>query len=58
MFLEISQYSQENTCARDTFLIKLQAWILLQVAIFEQIWDKKLHFWPFVMQFLPPNLYR
>ena len=24
-FLEISQNSQENTCARDSFLIKLQA---------------------------------
>ena len=26
MFLEISQISQENTCARASFLIKLQAW--------------------------------
>ena len=25
VFLEISQYSQENTCARASFLIKLQA---------------------------------
>ena len=25
VFLEISQNSQENTCARDSFLIKLQA---------------------------------
>ena len=25
MFLEISQNSQENSCARDSFLIKLQA---------------------------------
>ena len=25
MFLEISQYSQENTCVRVSFLIKLQA---------------------------------
>ena len=25
VFLEISQYSQENTCARVSFLIKLQA---------------------------------
>ena len=25
VFLEISQNSQENTCARDPFLIKLQA---------------------------------
>ena len=26
VFLEISQNSQENTCARVCFLIKLQAW--------------------------------
>ena len=26
MFLEISQNSQENTCTRDSFLIKLQAY--------------------------------
>ena len=26
LFLEISQNSQENTCARVSFLIKLQAW--------------------------------
>ena len=26
MFLEISQNSQENTCARVSFLITLQAW--------------------------------
>ena len=26
VFLEISQNSQENTCARASFLIKLQAW--------------------------------
>ena len=26
MFLEISQNSQENTCARVSFLMKLQAW--------------------------------
>ena len=25
VFLKISQNSQENTCARDSFLIKLQA---------------------------------
>ena len=25
VFLEISQYSEENTCARASFLIKLQA---------------------------------
>ena len=26
VFLEIPQNSQENTCARGSFLIKLQAW--------------------------------
>ena len=26
VFLEISQNSQENTCARPSFVIKLQAW--------------------------------
>ena len=26
VFSEISQHSQENTCARVSFLIKLQAW--------------------------------
>ena len=26
VFLETQQNSQENTCARDSFLIKLQAW--------------------------------
>ena len=26
VFLETSQNSQENTCARDSFLIKLQGW--------------------------------
>ena len=26
VFLEISQNSQENICARDSFLIKLMAW--------------------------------
>ena len=28
VFLEISQNSEENTCARVSFLIKLQAWAL------------------------------
>ena len=31
VFLEISQNSQENTCARVSFLINLQAWGLAQV---------------------------
>ena len=30
VFLEISQNSQENTCARDSFLIELQAFFLPQ----------------------------
>ena len=42
VFLEISQNSQENTCARDSFLIKLQAntfftehlrWLLLSLQL-------------------------
>ena len=33
VFLEISQNSQENTCASVSFLIKLQVWGLLQVAL-------------------------
>ena len=48
VFLEISQISQENTCARVSFLIKLQAsgggvikdlwWLLLNVTIlFDQM---------------------
>ena len=28
LFLKISQNSQKNTCARASFLIKLQAWVL------------------------------
>ena len=28
-FLEISQNSQENTCTRISFLVKLQAWVLI-----------------------------
>ena len=31
VFLEISQNSQENTCARDSFLIKLQASVNLRI---------------------------
>ena len=34
MFLEISQNSQENNCARVSFLIKLQAWGLFHKTIF------------------------
>ena len=36
MFLEISQNSQENTCARVSFLIKLQAWGL-QIQSFHKV---------------------
>ena len=31
VLLEVSQNSQENTCARASFLIKLQAWALAQL---------------------------
>ena len=30
VFLEISENSKENTCAKDSFLIKLQAWRLCE----------------------------
>ena len=35
MILEISQNSQENTCARASFLIKLQAWGLRPATLFK-----------------------
>ena len=49
VFIEISQNSQENTCTRVSFLIKLQAWGLAQVfccefceisknTFFKQLW--------------------
>ena len=49
LFIEISQNSQENTCTRVSFLIKLQAWGLAQVfccefceisknTFFKQLW--------------------
>ena len=31
VFLEISQNSQENACARASFLIKLQAWAFIKI---------------------------
>ena len=45
----MSQNSQENTCARVSFLIKLQALGLYQfpadlVTFIEEILDKKVHF--------------
>ena len=42
MFLEISQNSQENTCARISFLIKLQA--LTTPFIIEHLWRLLLLF--------------
>ena len=52
MFLEISQNSQENTCARVSFLIKLQTqatpflkehlwWLLLHLVHIIKRWNKK-----------------
>ena len=41
VFLEISQNSQENTCARVSFLIKLQAYEHLDI---EHLWWLLLHF--------------
>ena len=39
VFLEISQNSQENTCARASFLIKLQAWDL-QLYLKKKLWHR------------------
>ena len=36
VFLEISQNSQKNTCARVSFLIKLQAWGLRQATLLKK----------------------
>ena len=40
VFLEISQNSQENTCARDSFLIKLQALGLKPATLLKSFWHK------------------
>ena len=39
VFLEISQNSQENACARVSFLVKLQAW-RLQLYLKKRLWYK------------------
>ena len=39
VFLEISQNSQENTCARDSFLIKLQAWGFIKKETLAQVFS-------------------
>ena len=44
MFLEISQNSQENTCARVSFLIKLQASDLWHVSLFCMKINDKAHY--------------
>ena len=38
LFLKFSQNSQENTCARVSFLIKLQAWDLKEIK--KRLWHK------------------
>ena len=40
VFLEISQNSQENSCARISFLIKLQAW--LATLLKKRLWQRCL----------------
>ena len=40
MFLEISHNSQENTCARVSFLVKLQVWGPLLYFIKKRVWRK------------------
>ena len=49
MFLEISQNSQENTCARGSFLIKLQALgIFFNIFFTEHAWaTASVFFWNF-----------
>ena len=37
VFLEISQNSLENTCARDSFLIKVQAWNFIKEGSLAQV---------------------
>ena len=38
-FLEISQNSQENTCTRDSFLIKLDAWNFIKKESLAQVYS-------------------
>ena len=39
MFLEILQNSQENTCARDSFLTKFQVWIFIKYESLAQVFS-------------------
>ena len=39
VFLEISQNSLENTCARDSFLIKMQAWNFIKKGSLAQVFS-------------------
>ena len=39
VFLEISQNSLENTCARDSFLIKVQAWNFIKEGSLAQVFS-------------------
>ena len=41
MFLEISQNSQENICARDSFLIKLQASVFIKKETLAQVFSSE-----------------
>ena len=42
VFVEISQNSQENTCVRVSFLIKLQACILIEIETLAQVFSNEL----------------
>ena len=72
VFLEISQNSQENTCARVSFLIKLQASGLRPATLLKKrLWHRRFpvkfakflrtaffmeHFWWLLLPFLNPFL--
>ena len=43
VFLEISQSSQENTCARVCFLIKLQGWGIYVHAVAYKKWQLEIN---------------
>ena len=53
VFLEVSQNSQENTCARVSFLIKLQAWglQLYKKEAQVQVFSSELNFKNFMAPF-------
>ena len=43
VFLEISQSSQESTCARDSFLIKLHAWNFIKKESLARVYSSEFY---------------